>query len=145
LPCRKLAGGCPYPTTKLLRLIALHPALRRGAIASRGLELLLSLSTSGNTRYGFGWGETFAKLKFPFVWFDLLHVLEALSQFPAAWRDRRFHALLDRAISQADRNGQFTPASVWTEWKGCCFAQKKEPSPWLTFLMHRIIARGPRP
>jgi hypothetical protein len=43
--------------------------------------------------------------------------------------------------SQADMNGKFTPTSVWTVWKDWDFGQKKEPSPWLTFLAWRIIQR----
>ena len=94
-------------------------------------------------RYGFGFGDQFQKLKYPFVWFDVLHVLEALSPFPQVWKDARFSALLDPVVAKADAGGRFTPESVWMEWKAECFGQKKGPSPWLSLVVHRILARAP--
>src|SRR5688572_12729316 len=43
LPCRRRAGGCPYPTLKILRLLALDPAWSTSAAAREGVELLLDL------------------------------------------------------------------------------------------------------
>lgn len=94
-------------------------------------------------RYGFGFGAQFLKLKYPFVWFDVLHVVESLSLFPQAWRDVRFQALLDPVLGKADAAGRFTSESVWMEWKAQCFGQKKVPSSWLSLIVHRVLARAP--
>ena len=37
--------------------------------------------------------------------------------------------------------GRFTPESIYTKLKGWEFAQKKEPSRWVTFLVNRIFKR----
>jgi hypothetical protein len=143
LPCRRFAGGCPYPTLKILRILGQDEEWAASTPARRGVELLLDLAARREVRYGFGFGDQFRKLKYPFLWFDVLHVLEALSPFPQVWKDPRFHALLDPVLAKADAGGRFTPESVWMEWKAQCFGQKKAPSPWLSLVVHRILARAP--
>lgn len=145
LPCRRFAGGCPYPTTKILRILGRDARWRRSGAARDGAALLLGLWEQGERRYGFGFGARFEKLRYPFVWFDLLHVLDALSRFPPMWKDPRFAALLQVALDKADPEGRFTPESVWMEWKGQCFGAKKDPSPWLTLVIRSIAARGKAP
>jgi hypothetical protein len=49
--------------------------------------------------------------------------------------------MLAALASQADENGFYTAGSMYTAWKGWSFANKKEPSPWLTFLVKRIEHR----
>lgn len=144
LPCRKLAGGCPYPTIKNLRVLAALPHLRDSTAARAGTEIVLDLwrRRAAEARYGFGMREQFSRLKYPFVWFDVLHVAEALSHFPWVWNDARFRELAAFVASKADASGRFTPESVWMEWKSVCFGQKKAPSPWLTLVVHRILRRG---
>lgn len=144
LPCRRFEGGCPYPTLKVLRILAADPKTRASRAARGGVELLLQLAESRTKRYGFGWGEQFGRLKYPFIWFDVLHVLEALSPFRQVWSDARFLVLIDGVVEKADSEGRFTPESVWMEWKSLCFGQKREPSPWVTFIVHRILEREPR-
>jgi hypothetical protein len=145
LPCRKDAGGCPYPTLKILRLLAHVPLLATEDIARPSTDLVLDLWSRRRReqRYGFGMGERFAKLKYPFIWFDILHVAEALSPFPWVWSDARFREITAIITSQADAEGRFVPGSVWMEWKGQCFAQKTQASPWLTVVVHRMLARCP--
>jgi hypothetical protein len=143
LPCRKFVGGCPYPTLKILRLLALDGPPGTVEAERAGTELLLDLADREERRYGFGFGEAFQRLRYPFVWFDVLHVLEALSPYPWVWADRRFLELLKRVTDKADARGRFTPEAVFLEWKDLCFGQKREPSPWLTLVVHRILARAP--
>jgi hypothetical protein len=42
---------------------------------------------------------------------------------------------------KSDEEGRYTPESVWKAWEDWDFGQKKQPSPWLTFLVKRIIKR----
>jgi hypothetical protein len=144
LPCRRFVGGCPYPTLKILRILAQAPAWAKSSAARKGVELLLDVADRRETRYGFGFGTRFDKLKYPFVWFDILHVLEATSPFPQAWRDKRFITLLTAVLEKADLAGRYTPESVWMEWKELCFGRKDAPSPWLSLVVHRILTRDPR-
>jgi hypothetical protein len=44
--------------------------------------------------------------------------------------------------SKAYPQGRSVPGSVWQDYKGWEFGQKKVPSRWATFLFLRILARN---
>ena len=144
LPCRRPVGGCPYPTLKILRLLARVGAQRHEACARRGTDLILHLWTkrASERRYGFGFGTQFVRLRYPHVWLDVVHALEALSTFSWVWSDRRFLTLVDAVRAQARPDGLFVPGSVYLEWRAWCFGQKREPSHWLSLVIHRALQRG---
>ena len=89
----------------------------------------------------FGIGTDFRKLKYPFVWYDILHVVDVLSHFPFVQGDSRFREMVDTITAQADEQGLYTATSMYRAWKSWSFADKKSPSPWLTFLVLRILKR----
>ena len=91
--------------------------------------------------YLFGVGTDFRKLKYPFVWYDLLHVFDVLSRFPAAARIARLREMVAAMTAQADDQGRYTAGSMYQSWKGWSFADKRNASPWLTFLVMRILKR----
>jgi len=86
-------------------------------------------------------GTDFRKLKVPFVWYDLLHVLDVLSRFSWLKNDPRLREMLQILKSKRGPEGRFTPESVWKVWREWEFGQKKEPSRWLTLLAWRTIGR----
>ena len=43
--------------------------------------------------------------------------------------------------TQANLEGRYTAGSMYIAWKHWSFADKKAPSPWLTFLVQRIQQR----
>ena len=98
---------------------------------------------SKNKFYLFGIGTDFRKLKYPFVWYDILHIVEILSRFSVARLDPRFEQMLSElsASGEVDDMGRYTATSMYQAWKGWSFADKKVPSPWLTFLVLRILKR----
>jgi hypothetical protein len=91
--------------------------------------------------YLFGIGTDFRKLKYPFVWYDILHVADVLSRFPFVGADPRFLEMVDTIYAQADGTGRYTAGSMYQSWKGWSFADKKAASPWLTLLVLRIAGR----
>jgi hypothetical protein len=91
--------------------------------------------------YLFAMGSGFEKLKAPFVWFDLLHVLDVLSQIPEIDQREEASAMLAILREKADDAGRFKPESIWMDWRGWDFGQKREPSGWLTFLARRVMNR----
>ena len=127
----------------MLQLLALFEAYRDGREVRLGAESLLHLWETSKDRhpYMFFMGTDFQKLKAPYIWYDILHVVEVLSQFDFARRDARFIEMLDLVNSKADAEGLFTPESIWTAWKDWEFGQKKKPSAWLTFLVARVNRR----
>lgn len=135
---------CPFATLAMLKALALFDDLRDGQAARTGAETILALWEDSRAchPYQFYMGTDFRKVKAPFVWYDLLHVLDVLSRFPRLRGDPRFRDMLATLTGKADGAGRYTPESVWTAWKAWEFAQKKEPSAWVTLLAWRIVARA---
>jgi hypothetical protein len=115
-----------------------HPA------ALAGTEMLLShwVLRGQKKYYLFGIGTDFHKIKYPLVWYDILHAVDVLSRFPHVRDDARFLEMLEALTSQADAEGRYTARSMYRAWKGWSFANKKQPSPWLTFLVLRAARRA---
>jgi len=113
------------------------------AAIRKGIEMLLHHWEHQTERkiYLFGIGTDFRKLKYPFVWYNILHVVDVLSRFPEVHSDPRFIEMVTTITQQADEGGRYTANSMYMAWKGWSFANKKEPSPWLTFLVLRILQR----
>jgi len=134
---------CPYANLAMLKVLSAMPELRASPACRTGAETLLNLwsQSAAQHPYMFYMGTDFRKLKVPFVWYDLIHVLDVLSRFEWLHRDARFLEMLALLQSKADPQGCFTLESVWTAWKDWEFGQKKTPSRWLTLLAWRVIAR----
>jgi len=140
----KRTDPCPIVNVYALKALSQVPGpIDHGALQA-GTEMLLShWEQRGQKKYFlFGIGTDFRKLKYPFVWYDLLHVLEVLSRYPHVRGDPRFQEMLQALTSQADAQGRYTATSMYRAWKGWSFADKKHPSPWLTFLALRAARRA---
>jgi len=136
----------PCPLANLYTLRAIMTIDPRGYEAHARMisEVLLSLWRDSWERhpYMFYMGTDFRKLKLPFVWYDIMSVADTLSNCPWVRQDPRFRDMLSIIASKPDENGWYTPESIWTSWKGWDFAQKKEPSRWLTFYVERLQRRA---
>ncbi|MEW6241648.1 MAG: hypothetical protein AB1564_12640 [Chloroflexota bacterium] len=135
---------CPYATLVMLQALAHVPELRESKSAKIGVETLLSLWEKSREQhpYMFYMGTDFRKLKAPLFWYDILHVLDVLSHFKQARKDRRFKEMLSIIESKADSEGRYILESIWTAWKDWDFGQKKIPSRGLTFFAQRILHRA---
>jgi len=134
---------CPYANLAMLKALSAIEELRDSHACHVGAETLLTLWSESTTRhpYMFYMGTDFRKLKVPFVWYDLMHVLDVLSRFSWLRSDDRLLDMLAVLKGKADERGRFALESTWTAWKDWEFGQKKEPSRWLTLLAWRIIRR----
>ncbi len=141
-PGRK-ADPCPIVNVFALKALAQVPDLLDSPAAHTGAEMLLWHWEHRTERkiYLFGIGTDFRKLKYPFVWYDVLHVVDVLSRFPFVHTDPRFREMVETITAQADEEGRYTAGSMYRAWKGWSFADKKNPSPWLTFLVLRVLKR----
>ncbi len=141
-PGRK-ADPCPIVNVYALKALSLLPAFRDSQAVRNGAEMLLWHWEHQTERkiYMFGIGTDFRKLKYPFVWYNVLHVVEALSRFPFVHSDPRFQEMVKTITNQADDEGRYTANSMFRAWKGWSFADKKNPSPWLTLLALRVVKR----
>ncbi len=134
---------CPIANVYALKALAQAPEMLDSPAARTGAEMLLRHWQDQESRkmYLFGIGTDFRKLKYPFIWYDVLHVVDVLSRFPFVLVDARFRQMVEAITTQADEEGRFTATSMYRAWKDWSFADKKNPSPWLTFLVVRILKR----
>lgn len=134
---------CPFATLAMLKALSAAEEWRDSRACQAGAESLLTLWEESATRhpYMFFMGTDFRKVKVPFVWYDLMHVLDVLSRFPWLRKDARLRSMLRLLKGKADKQGRFTLESVWTAWKDWEFGQKQEPSRWLTLTAWSIIHR----
>jgi hypothetical protein len=134
---------CPMANVYALKALAQAPESENGQAIEAGAEMLLWHWEIRAERklYLFGIGTDYRKAKYPYVWYNLLHVLEVLSQCPHVQGDARFQQMLGELAAQSDADGRLTASSMYRAWKDWSFANKREPSPWLTFLCSRILKR----
>jgi hypothetical protein len=132
---------CPYATLVMLKLLASIPGLRDSPAARQGVEALLDLWSRRSEQhpYMFFMGTDFCKLKYPLVWYDILHMAAVLAQFPQLKGDPHLAQMKEIIRSKADADGRYTPESVWQVWKDWDFGQKKQPSRALTLQVMRIL------
>ena len=82
----------------------------------KGIEMLLHHWEHQTERkiYLFGIGTDFRKLKYPYVWYNILHVVEVLSRFPEVHNDPRFLEMVTIITEQADRKAAIQPTRcIW--------------------------------
>ena len=141
-PGRK-ADPCPFANLAMLKALSAFDAYRDSPDTRIGTETLLALWSASRSEhpYMFYMGTDFRKLKVPFVWYDLLHVLEVLTHFAWTRGDPRLGEMVQLLKDKADEQERYTLESAWTAWKEWEFGQKKVPSRWLTLAAQRIIAR----
>ena len=135
---------CPIANVLALKVLSLVPDVLDSPAAHKGVEMLLNHweNQGGRKLFMFGIGTQFRRLKYPFIWYDILHVVEVLSRYPFARKDPRFREMLDTITVQADENGHYKAESMYMAWKGWSFSDKKAPSPWLTYLVLRMQKRA---
>ena len=137
------ADPCPIANVYALKALSFFPEFLDNLVTRLGAESLLNhwQHRAEFKPYLFGIGTDFHKLKYPFIWYDILHVVEVLSHYEFVHTDPRFKEMVEALLIQADPQGRFTARSMYQPWKGWSFADKKKPSPWLTFLVYRILRR----
>ena len=134
---------CPYANLAILKMLALKKEWRGTPAASTGIQTIVHLWEARRDEHPFIFymGTDFCKLKAPLIWYDILHVLDVLSQYPEAVTSPAFSEILDIVTAKATVAGTFIPEAIYMPYKNWDFGQKKEPSRWVTLLVHRILAR----
>ena len=134
---------CPFANLAMLKALSASSAWRDHPVCHTGAETLLHLWENSLTQHPFIFymGTDFRKLKVPFVWYDLLHVMEVLTRFPWLKDDPRILDMLAVLKGKSGPDGRFTVESAWAAWKDWEFGQKKTPSRWLTLQAWRVIQR----
>lgn len=142
---REAEPSCPFGTLNVLRALVANPDLRDSEHSTRAANNLLECWQRRSEPYrpvGFGIGATWDKVQYPFVQYQLLKTADTLSQVPSIRTDPRFQEMIAHIESKRDANGRWTPEGTNKPYADFDFGQKKEPSPWVTFLALRTIVRS---
>ena len=93
---------CLIAIVYALKALPCVPELSDGTAVQQGIDMLLWQWEHQNERklYLFGIGTDFRKLKYPFVWYNILHEVDVLSRFPFIHDDPRFQAMLARSMTR---------------------------------------------
>jgi hypothetical protein len=132
---------CPYATLQVLKLFSLIPAYKNAEIARIAGMALLDLWENSWEKHPFLFkmGTDFRKLKVPTIWYDIVSVTDCLSHYDWAIEDERYKQMIGIIANKANAEMQFTPESIYLKFKEWDFGQKKQPSPWLTYVCLRIL------
>jgi hypothetical protein len=138
---KKLNIGCPMAGLMALQVFSLFPDLKESQYARNAFAPTAFHKDYGKTLYYFGRSKKFWAFKYPFVWYNALYLADVLTRFEFL----HGHALVKELVAwieeSQDENGRFKPTSMFRAYKGWDFSNKKEPSPWMTFLCCRILKR----
>ncbi|SCP99632.1 hypothetical protein [Anaerobium acetethylicum] len=134
---------CPYATLIMADLLSYIPEYRESQVAVSTVKALLRLweNSLDQHPYMFYMGTDFRKLKAPSCWYDIISVAGVLSKYEFVQDDPRFLEMIAHIRARQDKDGFFTPESVYQKLKDWDFGQKKVSSPYLTYLCYRIFER----
>ncbi|MFC1803271.1 hypothetical protein ACFL0D_04815 [Thermoproteota archaeon] len=133
---------CPYANLITLKALSLTEQRDTEAVKNGiNSHILHWENRDGKKIYMFGIGTTFKKLKYPNVWYDILHVIDVLSRYPYAREYDTFWEMWEIIKEKQQPEGGFRPESIWRHWSKWSFGQKKEPSPWMTLRILEIAER----
>jgi len=138
---RKLAIGCPMAGLMALEVFSQIPDLKESAYSRNAYEPLKFHREYGKSVYYFGRSKKFWTFKYPFVWYNALYLADVLTRFEFLKNEDLVRELIEWIEDSQDEDGRFKPTSMFMAYKGWDFANKKEPSPWITFLCCRVLKR----
>lgn len=135
----KLQIGCPIAGLQALEIFSKVPELKESEHAKFAFEPIKFHKDYGKTLYYFGRSKKFWTLKYPFVWYNALYLADVLTRFEFLKEEPVVIELIDWIINSQDKEGRFKPTSIFMNYKGWDFSNKKEASPWITFICCRIL------
>ena len=136
---KKLQIGCPMTGLMALEVFSQIPELRESVYAQNAYEPIRFHRDYGKSIYYFGRSKKFWTFKYPFVWYNALYLAFVLSRFEFLKQENLVKELIHWIIDSQDENGRFKPTSMFMIYKDWDFGNKKEPSPWMTYLCCRIL------
>jgi len=136
---KKVKTGCPVAGLQALEVFSKVPELKESDYAKSAFEPIRFHKAYGQTLYYFGRSKKFWTFKYPFVWYNALYLADVLTRFDFLKNEPVVTELIDWILASQDSEGRFRPTSVFMNYKGWDFSNKKEPSPWITFLCCRIL------
>jgi hypothetical protein len=132
--------SCPMDNLNVLMLLGQYEPYRQNPVLRGAIDLLLEHWRVRANLHGFGVGKRFMSLQYPAVKYGILRVLDVLSLFPYAVNSPAFQSMLEYVHNMAV-DGRYFAETIDPAYVEFDFAQRAEPSRWLTFLVNRIDKR----
>jgi len=133
---------CPIASLYALKALNQTAETRKSDAAGNARESLLNHWTERGAKkhFLFGIGTDYQKLKYPLIWYNLLHVLSVISEGEADPGDLRVRGMAEVLLGKADDELRFTPESMYRCYTGQDFSDKKRPSPTLTLAALQVLS-----
>ncbi|MFX0091778.1 MAG: hypothetical protein ACFFBD_08445 [Candidatus Hodarchaeota archaeon] len=134
---------CPYANLLALKALAYFSDSNTQKACQVAIQAQVDFWNNRGQRkfYLFGIGTDFQRMKYPNVYYNIIHVLDVLSLYKDAQEMSAFQEMLEVVNKKQATDGFFTPESTWRAFSGYDFGQKKEPSPTLTYKIALINHR----
>lgn len=136
---KKLNEGCPIAGLMALDVFSMISELKESEVAKNAFRPLEFHWEYGKTLYYFGRSKKFWTMKYPFVWYNALYLADVLTRFDFLKNSPLVKELIDWILKSQDAEGKFKPTSIFMNYKGWDFSNKKEASPWITYLCYKIL------
>lgn len=136
---KKLQASCPMAGVMALEVFSEIPELKESRYAQNAFEPILFHRNYGQTLYYFGRSRKFWTMKYPYVWYNALYLADVLTRFDFLKGNDLVKDLIDWVLACQDENGRFKATSVYLTYKEWDFGNKKEPSPWITYLCCKLL------
>jgi hypothetical protein len=138
---KKYQTGCPMAGLMALQVFSLIPELKESVFSQNGYAPIRYHRDLAKSLYYFGRSKKFWTIKYPYIWYNALYLADVLTRFESLRKEDLVRELIEWIIQSQDENGRFKPTSMFMVYKSWDFANKKEPSPWITLLCCRILKR----
>jgi hypothetical protein len=136
---KKLQIGCPIAGLVTLDIFSMIPELKESEFSKFAFEPIKFHKEYGKTLYYFGRSKKFWTFKYPFVWYNALYLADVLTRFKFLKNEPVVKELIDWIIKSQSEDGTFMPTSIFMNYKAWDFSNKKEHSPWITYLCCKIL------
>ena len=136
---KKLQIGCPIAGLQALDIFSKIPDLKESVYSKSAYAPIKFHKEYGKTLYYFGRSKKFWTFKYPFIWYNALYLADVLTRFDFLKTEPLVKELIDWIIASQTEEGKFKPTSMFMNYKDWDFSNKKEPSPWITFLCCRVL------
>ncbi|MBN2533447.1 MAG: hypothetical protein JXB88_11165 [Spirochaetales bacterium] len=134
---------CPYGNLLAAKALGVNSLTRDSVAAKKAVKAILYHWEVRKEKkfFLFGMGTDFKKIKYPMIWYNLLHVVDTISLFPAFHNDKGFLEMWELLLLKADNTMCFTAESIYRAYKDQDFSNKRGPSPTITLRVYEIAKR----
>lgn len=131
--------GCPMAGVVALEVFSLDDGMKETTYVENAFRTIRHHYDIGQSIYYFGRGKRFHTFKYPYIWYNALYMADVLTRFYYIKQEPLVKELIKWIENNSDAEGKYSATSIFLEYKNWDFGNKKEPSPWITYLCYKIL------